>query len=240
MTGEDTGGDRDPAAAFEALADERRLGILRVLYRTELAAETPAEAFPSFSTLYDRSEFDDTATFSYHLEKLVGTYLASDDRGYRLTATGERVVQAVLGGLYTDEPSFEGATVDVVCPKCSHSTAEFTREGGLIVLQCPACSQPFVRDNVQPALLTDRSPDEALRAYDRTIRRNIELELDGICPECSGEVSIDVQRAPQQVALSWLAVSECTQCDNRTQFPLYCGLLFHPLVVSFYREGAST
>lgn len=234
MTGEETGGNRDPTAAFEALADERRLGMLRALYRTELAAETPEEGFLSFSGLYEHTEFEDTATFTYHLDKLVGTYLASDDKGYRLTATGERVVQAVLGGLYTDEPSFERSTVDATCPNCSHSPVEFGREGGLIVLQCPACSQPFLRDNVQPALLADRSPAEALRAYDRTIRRKIELALDGVCPECSGEVSLDLQRSPQQVALSWLAVSECTQCNNRGQFPPYHALLFHPVVISFY------
>lgn len=236
MTDEDTGGNRDTTAAFEALADERRLGMLRALYRTELAAETPEEAVLSFSGLYEQSEFDGTATFSYHLDKLVGTYLASDDKGYRLTATGKRVVQAVLGGLYTDEPSFESATVDATCPNCSHSPVEFGREGSLIVLQCSACSQPFVRDNVQPALLADRSPDEAIRAYDRTIRRKIELVLDGVCPECSGEVSVAVERASQQVALSWLAVSECTQCNDRGEFPPYYALLFYPVVISFYWE----
>ena len=236
MAGQNTDGNRDPTTALGALADERRLGVLRTLYDVEREAETPEEKYRSFSALYEQSAFEDSATFTYHLDKLVGTYLASDERGYRLTATGERIVQAVLGGLYTDEPSVESVEVDTTCPNCSHSPVEFDRDGELVTLQCPECSQPFIRENVQPALLADRSAEEAIRAYDRTIRRNIELELEGVCPACSGEMNVDVQRSRQQTALSWLAVSECTQCGKRNQFPPYFALLSHPLVISFYWE----
>lgn len=237
MTDSESSNDRldgDPSPAFDALADERRLSVLRTLYSVERDGDPHEENGLSFSTLYERTSFDDTPTFSYHLDKLTGRYVETSEAGYRLTATGDRVVQTVLGGLYADAPSFETEPVDATCPSCSASPTEFRYEDGIVVIECPNCSTPFVHENVQPALLADRSPEEASRAYERTIRQKIELTLAGVCPACSGQVDIDVRRSDERISLSWLAVSECAQCSKPTTFVPYQALRFHPVVISFY------
>jgi DNA-binding transcriptional ArsR family regulator len=220
--------------ALEALADERRVAILRALYEAESEADNPAELTLSFSELYEIVEVDGTSTFSYHLDQLTGIYVGKGDRGYTLTATGRRVVRAVLVGTYTDLPTFEGVPLEATCPACDRSPVETRCENGILAIVCPECSTPFVRDQVQPAQLVGRTPAQILESYDRKLQHDIALELDGICGECSGQVTLRPERASTQVVLEWLVMVECDRCGKRDHFPPYFALLFEPLVISFY------
>jgi DNA-binding transcriptional ArsR family regulator len=227
---------RDPAAAFSALADERRIAVLRALYDAESEATDSEELRLSFSELYDRVDIDGSSTFSYHLDELRGIYVTDGHGGYALTATGRRVVQAILGGVYTELPSFDSHALEATCPACEHSPVEVVCEDGVLAVVCPECSVPFLRDQVQPSQLLGRTPEEAVESYDRKLRHDMALDLDGICSGCGGTMTVSVRPSSHQLELDWIAVLECSQCDAQNRIPPYFALLFHPVVHSFYWE----
>jgi Zn finger protein HypA/HybF involved in hydrogenase expression len=220
------------ADAFHALADERRVSILRVLYEKEQDSHSRPRV--PFSALYDQLDIDGTSTFSYHLDELTGVYVDRNDDGYTLTATGRRVVQTILGGVYDDAPSFDEQPLDVSCPNCGDSPVEVACENGLFAMYCPGCGHPFFRDQLQPAQLARENPEEVIVSYGQKVRRDMLLELDGVCSACSGSMTAETVPSDEQLELEWITVLTCNQCQNRVQLPPYFVLLAHPQVISFY------
>ena len=83
MTG--TGAGRatmlSPEEAFSVLGNRARLEILQTLGE--------ADDTLAYSELFARMEYDDSGNFSYHLDKLVGHFVAKTDAGYVLRRPGE-------------------------------------------------------------------------------------------------------------------------------------------------------
>lgn len=100
------------ADALDALANEHRIEILRVL----ADADEPL----AFSDLRESVGMYDTGRFNYHLTELCGQFVRETDGGYELGYRGERVVLAAAG------LDSEGATAlaeqtnrdDDECPVC--------------------------------------------------------------------------------------------------------------------------
>ncbi len=99
-----------PEDAFGALGNETRMTTLRVL--------ADADGPLPFSELRDRVGMPDSGQFNYHLDKLVGHFLARTDAGYGLRRAGDRVVEAVLSGAVTEAPTLELTDVDEQCFRC--------------------------------------------------------------------------------------------------------------------------
>jgi DNA-binding HxlR family transcriptional regulator len=134
--GEDTdsAAGLSPDEAFAVLGDETRLTILRTLGN----AAGPL----AFSELYDRSECDTSANFSYHLDKLADHFVRRTESGYELRQTGQRVVEAVLSGAVTDAPELEPTRIDMVCPFCGSQTAVGYHQER-VNIYCTNCSGLF-------------------------------------------------------------------------------------------------
>lgn len=82
--------------AFGLLSNETRLAILLALW--EAYDQHNADDTVAFSKLYDRIDVSDSGNFTYHLNKLVGHFIAETDDGYRLRNTGLKIVQAAIAG----------------------------------------------------------------------------------------------------------------------------------------------
>lgn len=199
--------DSEPAAetpcpedAFAALGNETRVRILRVLGDHD----DPL----SFSDLYDELDVRDSGQFNYHLEKLVGHFVHKTDDGYTLARAGRRVVEAILSGAVTGDPSLDPTVVDEGCDVCG-APMEVSYSHGAVELFCTECDGKYSQQNrpgnsggiasegylgrlhLPPAGLRDRDADAALGAA--WTRTNLEIKslASGLCPRCSGTVTAE-------------------------------------------------
>lgn len=242
-----------PDEAFAVLADETRLDILRQLGEADGAL--------SFSQLFDRVNYETTANFSYHLEKLGGHFVRKTDGGYVLQQAGRRVVESVLSGAVTEAPVVERTPVGKPCPLCG-AEIEFRYEQGHLVLYCGSCggtrggnsptasraehSESDILGHVTlpPAGVRDRSPTEVFDAAEvRTVTEAHALAR-GVCPRCSAPVTSTVQvcedhddgpghcdRCDQEFGVT-IAVS-CTNCILEQESVFSKHLLAEPQLMAF-------
>jgi hypothetical protein len=89
-TGSESSDIQSKSKFFELLSSEIRLEILTTLY----SAAGPL----SYTELRNSTSIDDKGKFNYHLRQLT-EFLVQQNGTYRLTATGERILQQ----LFTNE-----------------------------------------------------------------------------------------------------------------------------------------
>lgn len=111
-------GDLDPVEAFDALADETRLAILRAL--ADRRQEAPERPTLSFSELRERVGVRDSGLFNYHLSKLVGRFVRERPEGYELGHAGRRVIRADGHG----DPGDGEEAASEACPVCGETDCE--------------------------------------------------------------------------------------------------------------------
>lgn len=208
-----------PEEAFAVLGDETRLQILLALGRAD-------QPLP-FSAVFDRVDYDTTANFSYHLEKLLGHFVQQTDDGYDLRRTGERIVEAVLSGAVTDAPVVERTAIDEPCFRCGGSMEVSYREEavGLYCLDCggtrggesetTAWSADHEDDilghvYLPPGGVHDRSPVELLQAAEVWTVAAAQARSRGVCPRCSAQVDHQVRVCEDHDA----GDGRCAACDQ--------------------------
>lgn len=242
-----------PDEAFAVLGDETRLEILRTLGE----ADGPV----SFSDLFASVNYETTANFSYHLEKVGGHFVRKTEDGYVLQQAGRRVVEAVLSGAVTDAPVVERMPAERSCPFCG-AEVEVRYKQEDLVLYCESCGG--TRDGTSPtASWADSEESDILGhvslppagVHDRTLREVFDaaeiwtvteahaLARD-VCPRCSARVNRSVQlcedhdstaghcdRCDQQFAVA-VAVS-CTNCILEQESVFSKHLLGEPPLIAF-------
>jgi DNA-binding transcriptional ArsR family regulator len=170
--------DPSPTDAFALLGDETRVGILRALGE----AAGPL----SFSTLRERVGTRDSGRFNYHLDRLVGHFVARTDEGYTLRRVGERVVVAVQSGSVTATPELGPTLVDESCPFCGAQVGVHYREERLGVF-CTECAGAYSGGGPADRPSATSGPDDGSGAAgDRTAGG------DG---DDGGEAAVDVAEA---------------------------------------------
>lgn len=215
-----------PEAAFGVLGDETRLAILLALGR----ADGPL----AFSALFDRIEYDTTANFSYHLEKLLGHFVRETDDGYALRRVGERVVEAVLSGAVTESPVLDRTPVDEPCFRCG-GTMEVSYREEAVGLYCPDCGgtrgsgsetaawSADAEDDIlghvylPPAGVRDRSPEALLRAAEVWTVAAAHARSRGVCPRCSAPVEHEIRACDDHDPGN----GRCDTCDQRFAVTVY-------------------
>lgn len=217
---------RTAAEAFEVLGNEIRTGIV-----LELADAGTL----SFSELRDRVGVADSGRFNYHLEKLVERFVRRTDDGYRLRYHGERVAHAVLAGSFTETASFEAVPADGECLECGEAALEGAYEDERIHIRCRSCEETLLSVAFPPTAVRDRTPHEAIDAFERWSRRQAELERDGICPECASQVRLTLDDDPT-LPLSPVVHHRCTVCERTAYTAVGGAVLDHPDVVAFNAE----
>jgi hypothetical protein len=251
--------DSHATEAFALLADETRLAILLALWEEYDPHE---DDDVSFTRLFERTGYEDRGNFSYHLEKLKGTFVEqyTERGGYELTTTGLKLVRAVVAGTGVRRRTLEASEVDQACPLCGASTVVGYRDG-LVSWACTECEGVAPEEietegalglvQFEPAGLTDRSPEELRAASMLAARRKGRSLFDGLCPTCSGPVDGWLHCCPDHERngvcercgrqYGVLARFTCRICEEYGVVSPKRLALFHPAVVAFYDDhGVST
>jgi hypothetical protein len=244
-----------PDDAFALLGNGTRIAILRTLGE----AAQPL----SFSELRDRVAMHDSGQFNYHLEKLVGHFVAKGEDGYTLRRTGRRVVEAVFSGAVTETPSLTRTGVDETCNRCG-APIEITWDSGSVRMYCTECAgtygrirgdrpaQPAERGYLgrlplPPAGVRNRAPDEVLRAAWTWGTLEIYAMAAGICPRCSATVETTTRVCDDHDASDGLcpscesvyavhASTDCTNCIFEGGGAAALGLLSETELLTFLTD----
>ncbi len=205
--------------AFSVLGNETRLQILQILGE----ADGPL----AYSELFNRIEYEDTANFTYHLEKLVGHFVRKTEEGYLPRPAGRRVVEAVFSGVVTEGPMFGRTGVDIACMYCGTST-EVAYYDEVVVIYCDECEgrigdstlaeQWPISDSdivgyvrIPPAGVYDRTPTEILEAAGIWTVADVQAIVRGVCPRCSATIdrSADICEGHDD------SEDFCKECDHQ-------------------------
>lgn len=241
-----------PDEAFAMLGDETRLQILEVL--------GDADGPLTYSELFDRIEYDDSANFTYHLQRLVGHFVRKTDEGYRPRLAGRHVVEAIYSGVVTDNLLIERTATDLACPYCGAPT-EMAYHDEVAVVYCSKCEGrignlglaedwPIPADDIvgyvsiPPAGVHDRTPTEILEAAGIWTIADVQAIVRGVCPRCAAAVERSAHvcddhttaddfcnRCNHQFGVS--VTVRCKNCIFRTRSPYPTHALGHIDLVAF-------
>lgn len=244
-----------PDEAFALVGNETRMAILRTLW--EAYDPYASDNSVPFSEIYYRVEIEDTGNFNYHLGKLTDHFVRQTDDGYVLTQLGFYVVRGVIAGTVGERPSVGPARIDADCPLCAGSVEVVYRD---LTMQahCTQCSGIWDRDDdsrghlflwdLPPAVVVDRTPEEAFHATVAYISNRVASFRNGVCPRCSGRVegTIDVcdehdpgagEVCPRCDRHHLSEITDvCTQCKSFVRGPVTVAILDRPTVTAFYHE----
>lgn len=246
-------------AAFALLGNETRLAILLALW--EQYDPHATDNVVSFSEIFDRVEYDDPGSFSYHLQQLTGQFIRqyADGEGYELRVPALRFIHAVIAGAGMQDATHEPTEIDQPCPFCDAPTA-ISYEEGLVIHSCTECEGVTTEQDIHgylsavpfdPAGLADRTPEE-IRAASRLVAwRQTQIMFEGLCPACSGPVESWLECCPDHdpsgicercgTKFPVLARFQCRICKNHNVSSPKALALLHPAVVAFYEDhGIST
>jgi hypothetical protein len=217
----------EPADAFALVGDETRLAILEALWRLDGPAR--------FSEVRSEVGTRDSAQFNYHLGKLTDQFVRKTDDGYELRTAGERVVQAILAGSFTQHPTREIGIEDP-CIHCGATLrAEYAEE--MLAIECPECGHGHGEYPFPSGGLHDRTDAEVLEAFDQRVRHLHCLAKDGVCPECNGKMVTTIERGGECCLGAELRAEHvCQQCHHELCSAVGLGLLDHSAVAAFYED----
>jgi hypothetical protein len=174
------------AEAFATVGNERRLSILTELWR----AEQPVR----FSELRASVGMRDSAQFNYHLQKLMPRFVRKTDEGYRLAWPGKYVVRAIIAGTLVGDQvaAFETGSACIDC----HSSLVASYDGDRLSIRCSACERLYSTWPFPPGAIVDRDPEALLDAYNQWVRHEFSLGISGVCADCGGSVTRELQVDP--------------------------------------------
>lgn len=240
---EDATGGHDPVEAFDLLANETRLDIVRVLAdhrRTNWRHEGLA-----FADLRRAVGVRDSGTFNHHLDALTGRFVEARENEYVLTESGLLVADAVLAGVYDGTDGRRTAETSRACPACGDPvTAKYENER--LALRCPDHGL-LTATSLPRGAAEDRSMDELVAVAMLDIRQDVERAVQGVCFHCWGRMTTSIQVVPpfthpvtgdsvEDPGDGPLAVFGCERC--RMVFwshPFGC-VLRHPATIAFAHD----
>jgi ssDNA-binding Zn-finger/Zn-ribbon topoisomerase 1 len=211
----------DPEQAFWLLSDETRVAILHSLWAS---SDTPI----SFTELRERVDSPDSGQFNYHLGKLREHFVSRSETGYELTQAGREVVRAVPAGSITEQPHMDPTPINGHCEECGDSLIIRYDEYG--VSGCSECDETLMWNEFPPAGLAGRMPEEVAVVFDEWTRNRFHLAMDGICPNCAGEMSAEILDASDEGDAS--TNHRCGNCKYEARVPMFGRVIRHRSVVS--------
>lgn len=219
-------------AAFASAGSEHRLEILETLKAAATSGESPLP----FSKLRERVAIDDPGRLGYHLRQLDGRFLERTEEGYMLNSPGRNVVQITASGAFVD-PESRVIEAPGTCPNCADAL-EASYEDGWLTIRCIGCESPLTVWTFPPRAAAERHGDELAQAFDCWVRHRISQVVDGVCPDCGGQVNF--RGTTTSFSDVWLfdrlPLYECQGCY--AQFCPTFGMTVIDVneVRSFYRE----
>lgn len=242
--------------AYQLLSDGTRLEILRALWEDH----DPREPTPMrFTELRDRVNVSDPGRLNYHLKKLTEHFIRRTDDGYELREAGKRVIRVVIAGTATDDVTIDPVSIDVSCIFCNGPTI-LEYQGGQLLHWCTSCTARCVvgypssllsSEELPSAGLIDRTPEEVYRSNRTWIKHREGSVMEGVCPDCSGPVTVETLRIcddhhpdPEDKkvcdgcgSIYWGMVHlACEVCRSRWQIATLFYPTTHPAVIAFYYD----
>jgi DNA-binding transcriptional ArsR family regulator len=227
--------DEDVVAAVGALGNRTRLEILLALAEAQRERQEQWLQL-SFTELYRAVDVESTSQFSYHLDRLVGPFLAETDGGYRLTYGGDKIVRTLLAGFYENTRSFDDTKVDGVCVFCESESLVATVDREQFVVRCDDCESGLLTDLLPRSQTRHRSAGEIVDSVGARIWGSVTLIRDGVCPECYGRVDTTVESHPHGDRTLYTLKSTCRECWLTINVPLEAVVARHPAGAAFFRE----
>lgn len=233
----------DLETAFALLADDVRVRIVN-----ELGAATaePETGIPhlSYAELKERVGIRDSGRFNYHLTKLLGTYVAKADEGYRLRWPGMVLYRTLVAGLLTSDgsPDVGRFPVGATCHRCGDPIEAHLYET-LFRVRCWGCDANYADVYLPSNGLTGRSEADLLDAVHRRIRTVFGSMTAGQCPWCAASVSVAIHGGSDELPslhdtrdLDAYAVYHCTDCTGFQYAPVSQTLVHQPVAIAFYHD----
>jgi len=227
--GPDVTRETGDAAAFDVLGDETRLAILSAL--VDHRRESPGDPALSFSALRERAGVRDSGRFNYHLGKLVDRFVEKGDDGYQLNYAGREVAGALLSGAYSAGGSKGPGELDDDCPFCDAPVVARYEDGTVDVRCCD--DHTLYRTGFPPGAAADRSMERVLALSSRLTYRDLELAIEGVCPECYGEVERSLGDAEMGGEQRLEFETQCGRCGMRSTSAAGACLFASPAFVAF-------
>lgn len=239
--------DLAPADAFSLLGHELRVEILQALLE---GSRTGGEYPASFSTLRERVGAEVSAQFNYHLGELTGHFVRRTDEGYELRYAGWAVATSILAGTYNRRAAFGPTGIDGRCPHCGEGALVASYREEWLAVECSACDDRLVRYPFPPGGLESRSLSGVLEAFDRRVRSHVALARDGVCPACTGPMTVAIPATADgegpadseadgddaDAGADPTVAFRCRRCSNRIRPEPGLALLEHERVVRFAAE----
>lgn len=231
----------DKETAFSLLADDTRVRIIEELGDATVSPETGIPRL-SYGDLKSRVDIRDSGRFNYHLQKLLGNYVAKEDSGYRLRWPGMVLYRALVAGLLTSDidPSIDRFAVGIDCHRCGEPVEAHLYET-LFRVRCWACDANYADMYVPTRGLTGKSHDEILQTVHRRSRTVLDAMTSGQCPWCANEVAVEIRDGNESLPslhdtrdLEVYAIYRCTHCTGFHYMPVSQVLLYHPATITFY------
>ncbi|MFC5971409.1 ArsR/SmtB family transcription factor [Halomarina salina] len=223
----------DPAEAFSALSDPKRVTILRTLWK--------ADGPMGFSELREAVGMRDSGQFNYHLGKLRDRFVVDGDEGYQLSVAGRRVVGALLSGAYTGDESAVSSPLGQPCPSCGGEVT-FRYEDDRVWFDCEDC-ELTATNTIPPGAFAGYDTATYPEVAQRYLRTRIQHLSSGFCTTCEGRVRISVRRVgdiwPEEAgSLDDLpfVVYDCERCGDRATTDLGLALIDRSAVIAFYHD----
>jgi DNA-binding transcriptional ArsR family regulator len=225
------GSGGDPAAAFDALGEDTRVGIVRALI--EHRREDPENPALSFSDLRRRVGARDSGGFNYHLDKLRGQFVEQTDDGYRLTYAGVEMATAILSGSFGTDLSLGPTELPDPCPLCDSAIAA-SYEGGYVEVSC-ADDHTLFRRGFPPGAAEGRSMTELLSLATFQMYAELSLSVRGTCPACYGPMHTELSEETYSDDVERYGyVATCERCGQMHTATVGGAIVQHPAVVAFY------
>lgn len=247
-----------PDDAFAVLGNETRMSILQSLAE----ANEPL----SFTELRERVGVSDSGQFNYHLDKLVGHFLADTENGYELRRAGARIIEAIVSGAVTESPEIEPTEVEWPCSQCG-APVEVSYQQEWVALSCTECPGMYGSElaagesapdeqlthgylgglNLPPAAVQGRDPTDVVRTAIKWDFLERLATSSGICPRCSAPMERTLTVCDEHDADDGLCEAcgtrnqvtyeaTCQNCPLRNVGPLPSGLQANTDVIDFLTD----
>lgn len=231
--------DTELEDVFALVADQTRLDILRVLWERRVDEERTGEGGVSFSTLREEVGVRDSGRFNYHLDKLVPSFVRSDEDGYSLTYAGQRIIGAAVSGVYTDSGTeLEALSAGVCTSEGCEGTIQARYRGGEATIACNSCDRETVI-TAPPILAGAHDPAESPDVLGRYALTVIQKTIRGFCHLCSGPVraSVSDDRPDEGRGEQITVLHRCQECGSTSYTSAAVLLIDDPAVISLFYDA---
>lgn len=237
------GDHTDSKDAFALAGNEVRMEVIRELGDAQGSRGPPATL--SFAELRRRVEPGmDSGRFNYHLQQLVGHFVASVEEGYRLEPEGTTLYRTIRAGSFASHDSLPPTTLDSECHFCGCSQ-EALYDGGRFTVRCEDCTHVYHRQTIPPQAVGTTITDTLVRRVDQYHRHQLSADSRGVCPICVSSIDTrflpagDVTMAGDTVdQLTVFAHTGCPHCGHQHYMTVGSLLLARSELISFcYERG---